>query len=162
MAACLERLKFYLHENHVPFEVQHHPEAFTAQDVAASLHEAGAHVAKVVMGWVDGRIVMLVLPAPEHVDFERVEHLLHAQYARAAREEEFKHLFKDCEVGAMPPFGHLYGVPVYLDHALTLPAQIIFQAGSHRDTIKLATSDYLRLASPTVVSFSLHAHTASA
>ncbi|MBL8057911.1 MAG: YbaK/EbsC family protein [Anaerolineales bacterium] len=161
MAACMERLKFYLHENHVSFEIQHHPEAFTAQDVAATLHEAGGHVAKVVMAWVDGRIVMLVLPAPEHVDFERVEHLLHVQYARAAREEEFKHLFKDCDVGAMPPFGHMYGVPVYVDQSLTLPEHLVFQAGSHRDTIKIATSDYLRLATPTVVTFSLHAHAAA-
>lgn len=161
MAACLERLKFYLHENHVPFEVQHHREAYTAQDVAAALHEPGAHLAKVVMAWVDARIIMLVLPAPDHVDFQRVEQLLHARYARAAREEEFKHLFKDCEVGAMPPFGHLYGVPVYVEPTLTQPAEIILQAGTHRETLRLATADYLRLAAPTVVDFCVHPQVAA-
>jgi Ala-tRNA(Pro) deacylase len=158
MAACLERLKYYLHENQVPFEVQHHRDAFTAQDVAAALHEKGAHVSKVVIAWVDGKIIMLVVPAPEHVDFERVEKLLHAQYARAAREEEFKHLFKDCDVGAMPPFGHLYSLPVYVDQTLTQTAEMVFQAGTHRDTVKMATADYLRLASPTVVDFIVHPH----
>lgn len=156
MAACLERLKFYLHENHVPFSLQHHREAFTAQDVAAATHEAGAHFAKVVMAWVDGKLIMLVLPAPAHVDFERVERLLHAQYARVAREEEFKHLFKDCDVGAMPPFGHLYNVPVYLDRTLTLQAEIAFNAGTHQDMLRMATADYLRLEAPTQVDFIVH------
>ncbi len=157
-ASCLERLKFYLHENQVPFEVQHHREVFTAQAVAAEVHEKGAHVAKVVIAWVDGRLIMLVLPAPAHVDFERIEKMLHAQYARAAREEEFKHLFKDCDVGAMPPFGHIYSLPVYLDRTLTQVGDIVFQAGTHRDTLRLATADYLRLASPTVVEFALSPH----
>lgn len=156
MAACLERLKFYLHENKVPFTVLPHREAFTAQNVAAAIHETGAHFAKVVIAWVDGRLIMLTLPAPAHVDFERVEQMLHAQYARVAREEEFKHLFKDCDVGAMPPFGHLYSVPVYLDRALTQAAEIIFNAGTHQDALKLALTDYLRLETPTIVDFIVH------
>jgi Ala-tRNA(Pro) deacylase len=150
MTTCMEHLKKYLHDHGVVFEVQHHREVFTAQAVAAELHEKGAHVAKVVIGRADGRIVMLVVPAPARVDFERAARAMGAQFVRPAREDEFKSLFPDCEVGATPPFGNLYGVAVYLDQSLTLMPAFVFQAGSHRDTLRIALADYLRLATPKV------------
>jgi Ala-tRNA(Pro) deacylase len=155
MAACFERLKYFFDENQVRYETQFHREVFTAQAVAAEIHEKGSHVAKVVMAWADGRPTMLVLPASAHVDFDLVRELLGADDVRREREEEFKYLFPDCEVGAMPPFGNLYNVPVYLDRSLAEQPYLVFQAGSHHETMRLAMADYLRLASPTVGEFSL-------
>jgi Ala-tRNA(Pro) deacylase len=107
------------------------------------------------MAWADGRLVMLVLPAPEYVDLERAKAMLNAQEVRRAREAEFANLFPDCDVGAMPPFGNMYHVPVYIDATLSDQSYIVFQAGSHRKTIKIAMSDYWRLATPTVGHFAI-------
>ncbi len=152
MTPCLDRLQHWLREQHVPFTVQHHREAMTMQEVATEVHEAGGHVAKVVIAQADGRLVMLVVPTPEHVDFGRVAKLLKAHSASAASEDEFKDRFADCEVGAMPPFGSFYNMPTYLDEALTRTSKLVFQAGTHRETLKLATEDYVRLAQPIVAS----------
>ena len=157
MATCLERLKFFLDENGVKYEIQHHREVFTSQAVANELHEKGAHVAKVVIVWAAGKLVMLVLPAPTHVDFERVKAMLGTEHVRRAHEVEFKSVFPDCDVGAMPPFGNFYHLPVYIDHVLVEEPYLVFQAGSHRETMKVATTDYLRLVKPTPGDFALHA-----
>jgi Ala-tRNA(Pro) deacylase len=112
---CRDRLEDYLRENGVPFEVQHHPRAITAQEVAATEHVPGKMLAKVVMVLADGEMVMLTLPAPYQVDLEKVGKVLGAEEARLAEEEEFEVIFPDCEVGAMPPFGNLYELPVYVE-----------------------------------------------
>jgi Ala-tRNA(Pro) deacylase len=159
MEACVDRLKQYLTDQHVYFEVQEHRQVYTMQEVAASLHEKGEHVAKVFVATVDGKPVMLVLPAPMQVDLDKVRALLKAKEARRAREFEFAQLFADCDVGAMPPFGHFYQVPVYIDRSLVDEPYIIFQAGTHHTTMKIAMTDYQRLANPTVGDFTLrHAH----
>ena len=159
MEACVDRLKQYLTDQHVYFEVQEHRQVYTMQEVAASLHEKGEHVAKVFIATVDGKPVMLVLPAPAQVDLDKVRVLLKAKEARRAREFEFAQLFADCDVGAMPPFGNIYQVPVYIDRALVDEPYIVFQAGTHHTTVKIAMSDYQRLASPIIADFSLrHAH----
>ena len=162
MTACMERLKQLLHESGANYEVRHHREVFTAQAVAAELHEKGAGVAKVVIVWAEGQIVMLVLPAPAQVDFERVRAMVGARDVRRAREDEFKHLFPDCDVGAMPPFGNLYNVPVYMDRSLASAPDLVFEAGSHRDALKIAMADYLRLAAPKVGTFILELHPTAA
>jgi Ala-tRNA(Pro) deacylase len=148
MVTCLEQLQRWLREQHIPFSIQHHRQAFTLPEVAVEVHEPAEHVAKVVIAQVDDRLVMLVVPTPEHVDFKRVAKLLHAQSAVAAQEDEFQSRFPDCESGAMPPFGNRYDMPTYIDEALTRTSTLVFQAGTHRDTLKLATEDYLRLAKP--------------
>ncbi len=155
METCCERLEKYLIENRVYYEVQEHRQAYTIQEVAATLHEKGMHVAKVFMAWIDGRLVMLVLPAPAYVDLDRVKDMLDATEARRAHEAEFAQLFPDCDVGAMPPLGNLYHVPVYLDCTLADQPSIVFQAGSHRRTIKIAMADYWRLATPTIGDFAM-------
>jgi Ala-tRNA(Pro) deacylase len=156
MDSCLERLKAYFGEHGVPYEIQQHRTVFTAQKVADVLHEKGRYVAKVFIAWVDGKLVMLVLPAPAHVDYDRVKERLGAKEVHAAHEEEFEHLFPDCEVGAMPPFGNMYHLPVHLDQSLSGLDHLVFQAGSHRETMKIAMADYLRLVSPTLGDFALH------
>ncbi len=153
MKTCSERLKEYLNEQRAYFEVQEHRQVYTMQEVAAVLHEKGEHVAKVFIASVDGKPVMLVLPATRHVDLERVRLLWKAAEARRAREFEFAQLFPDCEVGAMPPFGNFYQVPVILDRSLVDETFIVFQAGTHHTTIKLAMSDYQRLVNPLIGNF---------
>ena len=160
MEACLERLEKYLGEHGVKFEVQHHREVYTMQEVAAELGEKGRYVAKVFIANADGKPVMLVLAAPDHVDYERVQLYLGAEHVERARENDFKRWFPDCEIGAMPPFGNLYNVPVYLDRELSEQSHLTFQAGSHRDTLRIATSDYIRLVAPKVTRFAITAEPA--
>jgi Ala-tRNA(Pro) deacylase len=155
MENCLERLKAYFGEHGVPYEIQQHRTAFTAQKVADALHEKGRFVAKVFIAWMDGKLAMLVLPAPAHVDYDRVRAWLGVQEVRAAHEDEFEHLFADCEVGAMPPFGNLYHLPVYLDRSLAEIDHLVFQAGTHRETMKVAMADYRQLVSPIIGDFAL-------
>ena len=156
MEACVDRLKQYLTDQHVYFEVQEHRQVYTMQEVAATLHEKGEHVAKVFIATVDGKPAMLVLPAPAQVDLDKVRALLKAKEARRAREFEFAQLFADCDVGAMPPFGNIYQVPVYIDRSLVDEPYIVFQAGTHHTTMKIAMTDYQRLASPVIGDFILH------
>ncbi len=152
---CRERLEQYFRENGVRYELTTHPEVYTAQEVAAVQHVPGRLVAKVVMALVDGTLTALVLPAPNRVDFARLKSALGAREARLAREQEFAHVFPDCEVGAMPPFGNLYNVPVVVDRQLTEDPYIVFNAGTHRETMKIAYADFARLASPRVADFSV-------
>jgi len=153
---CKARLEEYFRDNGVGFQIMAHPTAYTAQEVAAAQRVPGKQVAKVVMALADGQIVMLVMPASYRIDFAKLRDALGAKEARLAKEKEFSDLFPDCDVGAMPPFGNLYGVPAYVDRVLTEDAEIVFQAGTHRDTMKIAYQDYARLAQPIVAEFATH------
>lgn len=146
---CKEDLEAYLREQQVPYQLQHHPVAYTAQEVAASEHVPGRLMAKVVMLVADGKTVMAVLPAPFQVDLDRAGGHLGAADVRLAREDEFAALFPGCEIGAMPPFGNLYGIPVYVDTALAEDETIVVQAGTHTDTISLRYADFQRVVRPT-------------
>lgn len=150
---CRERLERYFKEQNVTFEAKSHPEVYTAQEVAAVEHVPGRLFAKVVIANVDGRLTMLVLPGPVRVDTARLREALGARDARLAREEEFANLFPDCELGAMPPFGNLYNVPVVVDRSLTLDPKIVFNAGTHRETMTVSYHDFERLAQPRVAEF---------
>jgi Ala-tRNA(Pro) deacylase len=154
---CKDRLETYLRDNQVFFETHHHPTAFTAQEVAASEHTPGKMVVKVVMVLADGELVMLAMPAPYQADLNRVGEALGATEVRLANEEDFASAFPDCEVGAMPPFGNLYDLPVYVDEALAEDETIVVQAGTHTDTMRLRYADFERLVEPTVGRFAYHA-----
>jgi Ala-tRNA(Pro) deacylase len=140
--------------NGVEYAEETHRRAYTAQQVAAVEHVPGNQFAKVVMLIVDGRPVMAVLPATRAVQFEQVAKVLAAHEVRLACESEFAPLFPDCEVGAMPPFGNLYCVPVYVDEPLAGNDEIVIQAGTHRDSIRLRYFDFARLAQPVVAPLS--------
>jgi Ala-tRNA(Pro) deacylase len=154
---CKDRLEAYLRENQVPFQMQHHARVFTAQEVAASEHIPGKMLAKVVMALADGRLLMVVLPAPDRVDLAKLGMLLNARDVRLAQESEFAAAFPDCEVGAMPPFGNLYNLPVYVDTTLAEDETIVFQAGTHTDTMSMRYADFERLVRPTVADLAQHA-----
>jgi Ala-tRNA(Pro) deacylase len=150
---CRDRLEDYLRENGVTFEVQHHPRAVTAQEVAAAEHVPGKMFAKTVMVLADGEMIMLVLPAPHEVKLEKAAEELGAKEVHLASEERFGDTFPDCEVGAMPPFGNLYGVAVYVDEALAEDETVVFRAGTHTETMSVRYADLERLVEPTVARF---------
>ena len=152
---CRDRLENYLRENQVPFEEQHHPRAVTSQEVAASEHVPGRMLAKTVMVLADGEMVMLALPVPYQVDLEKAAAALGVDEVPLAEEEEFEDTFSDCEVGAMPPFGNLYGVPVYVEKTLAEDETIVFRSGTHTETMSVSYSDFERLVEPTVAQFAL-------
>lgn len=145
-----DRLESYFRENEVAFEVQEHRTAYTAQRIAASEHVPGRMFAKVAMAKADGDLVMFVLPAPSVVDLAKVSDVLSGKEVRMASESEFASAFGDCEPGAMPPFGNLYGLPLYVDQALGRNERIVFQAGSHTVTMSVSYADFERLARPIV------------
>lgn len=147
---CKERLEEFLREHDVAFEVQEHRPAFTAQRVAATEHVPGRMFAKVVMAEEDGELVMLVLPATRVVDTEKAGAVVGGEPLRLAAEREFAPRFPDCEAGAMPPFGNLYGVPVYVDRELGRSDTIVFQAGTHTLTMSVPYADFERLTHPTI------------
>jgi Ala-tRNA(Pro) deacylase len=148
---CRQRLERYFVDHDVGFAEQTHPVAFTAQEVAAADHVSGRIVAKVVMVVADGRLTMLVVPAPDRVDLDRARDVLAAADVRLAREEEFAELFPDCEVGAMPPFGNLYDVRVHVERSLADNLNIVFQPGTHSETMAIRFSDFERLVRPVLV-----------
>ncbi len=150
----VKKLKEHLDNHHVKYVTIKHSSAYTAQEVAASAHIPGKELAKTVMVKVDGAIAMAVLPASHKVDFDLLKEAAGADAVALASEEEFEGMFPDCEIGAMPPFGNLYGMAVFVADSLADDEEIAFNAGSHRELIKLAYKDFERLVAPKVVHFS--------
>lgn len=150
---CKERLEVYLREHQVPFQLQHHAQAFSAQKIAQSEHIPGRMVAKTVIVLVDNNMVALVLPASHRADLSKIQAALGAGEIRLAHEKEFVTTFPDCEVGTMPPFGNLYGVPVYVEKRLTEEKTMVFPIGTYTDTMSLQYADFERLVHPSVMTF---------
>ncbi len=149
-----KKIKRFLDENNLRYvSIQHSP-AFTAQETAASAHIPGKELAKTVMVRIDGVLAMAVLTATRRLDLESLRRAAGAESVALASEAEFKSAFPDCEVGAMPPFGNLYGLLVYADSALADDEQIAFNAGSHAELIQMDYRDFQRLVNPTVASLS--------
>jgi Ala-tRNA(Pro) deacylase len=127
---------------------------FTAQEIAASAHIPGKELAKTVMVKIDGKMAMAVLPASYRIDFDLLQGATGASTIELASEEEFEDLFPDCEVGAMPPFGNLYGMDVFAAASLAEDTDIAFNAGSHSELIRLPYKDFEKLVGPKVLQFS--------
>jgi Ala-tRNA(Pro) deacylase len=147
------KLKQYLDDNRVAYDVLSHARTYTAQDTAQAAHVPGNEVAKSVVVKADDRFVLVVLPAPRKVGLERLNEILDARSVRIAEESEFTSLFPGCEVGAMPPFGNLYGLDVYVDESLTQDEEIIFNACTHVEAIRMKYKDFERMANPKVATF---------
>jgi Ala-tRNA(Pro) deacylase len=146
----LQKLREFLDGNHVKYVTISHSVAYTAQEVAASAHIKGKELAKTVMVVVDGELGMAVVPASSQVDLQLLKGAASARDVRLASESEFKDRFPGCETGAMPPFGNLYGMKVYVAESLTQDKEIAFNAGTHSELIKLDYQDFERLAQPRV------------
>jgi len=151
------KLQEYLDSQKVKYTLIKYSPVYTAQEIAASAHIPGSQMAKTVMIKVDGKMVMAVLPAPNRVNFERMKELCAAKKIELASEQEFKSLFPECEVGAMPPFGNLYGLDVYAEEELAEEIEIAFCAGSHGELIRMPFKDFQRLANPKIHRFSYKA-----
>lgn len=145
------KLKEYLDRHGIQYVTITHSPAYTAQLVAAAAHIPGKELAKTVMVALDDQMAMAVLPSSAMVDLERLREAAGAERARLATEGEFKDLFPECDVGAMPPFGNLWDMPVYADATLAEDEEIAFNAGSHVELIKLAYQDFARLVKPTIL-----------
>ena len=149
----IDQLEELFIKNDVRYELFEHPLAISAQKVAQAEHVPGAEEAKVVIVRADGRNVMAVLPATHHVDLIKLKILLEVEETQVESEWELQKLFPNCEVGAMPPFGHLYGLQVLLDRSFSSSAKIVFNAGSHTEAIRMKYDDYVRLANPLIGDF---------
>jgi Ala-tRNA(Pro) deacylase len=149
-----KHLQEFLADHHAQYVTVTHAPAYTAQTIAASTHTPGEAFAKSVIVKLDGRMAMAVLPACNFIDFARLKEMAGAGHAELAQEEEFQHLFPECELGAMPPVGHLYGLEAFVDESLTETQEIAFNAGSHRELLRMAYRDFEALAKPKVARFS--------
>ena len=147
----LTKLRDFLDSNNVKYLVLSHSVAYTAQGIAALVHLSGKKLAKTVMVRIDGVLAMAVVPAAFHVDLDLLRAAAGAQTVEIATEQEFKDAFPDCETGAMPPFGNLYGMAVYADPSLGESEEITFNAGTHRELVRMAWADMVRLVKPKVV-----------
>lgn len=149
-----QRVREFLDSQGVKYVSIKHSLAYTAQEIAASAHIPGKEVAKTVIVKLGDDMAMAVLPASQKISFKRLKEAAGVDEVELATENEFKALFPGCEVGAMPPFGNLYDVDVYVDQSLAEDEEIAFNAGSHTELFRLAYQDFERLVDPTVISFS--------
>jgi Ala-tRNA(Pro) deacylase len=147
-----ERLRSFLDSAHAQFTLTTHPKAYTAREVAVAEHLPPKEVAKTVVIFGDGIYHMIAVPASRLVDLHEVRTALGLAQVRLATEDELAKLFPDCELGAMPPLGPMYGIPVYLDGTLASQPTIAFNAGTHSEVIHMQIGEYRRLVSPRVVS----------
>lgn len=145
-----KRLEDYLKEHNIEYKTVTHPEAFTAQEIAAAMHVHGRELAKSVMVKANGAYVMAVLPALRRVDFRKLREALREKNVRLASEDEFKGLFPDCEPGAEPPFGNLYNVETIVDESLAGDERIYFNAGNHYEAVEIAYREYEEMVRPRV------------
>ncbi len=150
----VQKLKEYLDSNSVKYVILKHSQAYTAQEIAAMAHIPGKKLAKTVLIKLDGKMAMAVLPATYKVEFEKLQEALGSERIRLANEQEFKDKFPGCEVGAMPPFGNLYDMEVFVAASLVEDEDILFNAGSHLELMKLAYKDFERLVNPKILRFS--------
>ncbi len=149
----VKRLKEFLDTHSIKYVIISHSRAFTAQETAISAHISGKELAKTVVVKIDGKMTMAVLPSSYKVDFDLLRKVTGASKVEIASEKEFKDLFPGCEIGAMPPFGNLYGMEVFVAESLAEDEDIAFNAGSHRELVKMAYKDFERLAKPKIAKF---------
>lgn len=147
----LQKLKDFLDSQNVRYVVIAHSVAYTAAEIAAEAHIPGKELAKTVIVKIDGELAMAVVSASQHVNLSFLKAETFANTVDLATEDEFKERFSDCEVGAMPPFGNLYAMPVFADESLSRDKEIAFNAGSHRELVRIAWDDFEKLVQPRVM-----------
>jgi Ala-tRNA(Pro) deacylase len=150
----LKKLREFFEAHSIKFKTISHTQAFTAQEIAASAHIPGRELAKTVMVKIDGTMTMVVLPASYRVDFELLKSATGAREVRLATEKEFQDMFPECEIGAMPPFGNLYGMEVYVAESLAKDGEIAFNGGTHTELVKISYKDFEIHVRPKLARFS--------
>ena len=149
-------LQSYLDEMGVHYRASKHEDAFTAQDLAAAEHIPGRKVIKPVVVRADGEFVMCALPASYKIDLGELRQQLQCEEVQLADETALQEIFSDCELGAAPPIGRLYGLPTLMDESLFADDRVTFQAGTHSDAVTMTLADYRRVAQPEVAYFGRH------
>ncbi len=150
----VRKLREFLDSNNVKYVTISHSKAYTALEIAAFAHIPGKELAKTVIVKIDYKKSMVVLPSSDKIDFDLLKKASGASKVELASEQEFKDLFPECDIGAMPPFGNLYDMQVFVSESLTEDEEIAFSAGSHTELIRLSYKDFERLVKPTVVKLS--------
>jgi Ala-tRNA(Pro) deacylase len=150
----LTKTKVFLDGHNIKYTIIKHSSAYTAQEIAASAHISGKELAKTVVIKIDGKLAMAVLPASYKISFDDLKEALGVEKVRLAYEQEFMDKFPDCEVGAMPPFGNLYGMDVYVAESMTDDEDIAFNACSHTELIRMKYKDFEDLVKPKILRFS--------
>jgi len=148
------RIRDYLDSQNAAYEWLPHPQAFTGQEVAHSLHVSGKRLAKTVILNADGRLVMAVLPASHRLVLPELKAAIEVRHLEMLPESELAKLFPDCDLGAIPPFGNLYAMEVWVDRVVAESGEIVFTAGTHVDAVRMKYSDYTELVKPRVSRFS--------
>lgn len=146
-----QRLKYYLDQHHADYQVIPHEMAFTAIDIAKSAHIPSKQMAKTVIVRIKGAPAMVVVPAAYQVQLHLLQEVFDTGDVELVEEIQLSHLFPDCEVGAMPPFGNLYLIPVYVAESLSNQEEIVFNAGSHGELIKMTYKGFETLVQPKLV-----------
>jgi Ala-tRNA(Pro) deacylase len=149
------RLRSFLDANQIPYQSLAHSTTYTAQGTATVMQISGKEIAKTVVlcaGPPKEEMILAVLPGSRHVKLDRLGTAV-GKPVRLASEEEFRSLFPDCEIGAMPPFGALYDLPVYVDESLAKDKEIVFNAGTHHDAVRMTYEDFVHLADAKICSF---------
>lgn len=149
-----KKLKAVLDEYKVRYITIRHFSAYTAQEIASKAHISGKELAKTIIVKIEGKLSMAVLPASYQIDFKQLEQAFGTHKISLATEEEFKYFFPDCEVGAMPPFGNLYDMEVFVAETLAEDETIAFNAGTHTELIQMQYADFQKLVQPQVLKFS--------
>ena len=146
----------FLQERDIPHRVLDHDRSYTAQTLAAAVHVCGDEVAKTVLLWTDDDYLLAVLPATHTIDLNRVEMMLGMEIVELATEKECGEGFRDCELGALPPFGSQYHMKTIIDESLMEDEEIVFEGNTHSQAIRMKREDYMALENPMVGSFSHH------
>jgi Ala-tRNA(Pro) deacylase len=149
-----QRIRDYLDSQNVPYETLHHSQAFTAQEVAHSLHVSGKKCVKAVVASGDNKLVIVVMPASHRLNFQELKSALKTDQLEMLLESELVDLFPDCDLGAIPPLGNLYGIEVWVDRAVANAERILFCAGTHEDCIRMRYSDFAKVTRPYLGHFS--------
>jgi Ala-tRNA(Pro) deacylase len=152
--ASRTRLKTFLDQERVSYHDIPHETEYTSQETAEGTHTPGHKFAKTLVVRLDGRFAVVVLPAHHRLDLDKLRSALGAPDAELAKEDEMKRLFPDAEVGAEPPFGNLYGLPVLVSSALAAEDWITMNAGTHQDALRMKVADFLRLVQPSILALS--------
>ncbi len=151
-----DKIKQYLDGKGITYKKYHHAPVYTTQEMTAASHIAGKELAKSVLVKVDGTMKMFVLPASYRIDVDQLKEAFGEEHVELAREMDFCDMFPDCETGAVPPFGNLFGLDVYVSQSLAEDREIAFNAGSHSEVFKMGYNDFNRLVNPKILRFSKH------
>jgi Ala-tRNA(Pro) deacylase len=154
-----ERLESHLDQNHIAYSLILHVPTHSAQVAASLMHFPGKEVAKTVALCAGEKVLLAVLPASYHINFEKLSAMV-GDRVQLLEQEKCNEAFPDCEAGAIPPFGELYGVPVFLDDTLAEDAEIVFGAGTLSESVRMGSADFVRLVKPKVCSFAERAWSA--